>query len=130
MIEVRDKLAIACNIAEPTKECVRGALAFVINDNPGNGGESMQVLARSRSGRWIRKWERLYRLCNFRVKTIPPTHPRYEDDIFVFNSIEKSQVVGYAQRFTRHADEWRAHRAANHQRRWDNCDECKQLISA
>ena len=61
---------IACNLVESTKECRRGALVYVTDDNPGNGRERVKVFARSRSGRWIRKWVRLEQLQNFRFKTV------------------------------------------------------------
>jgi hypothetical protein len=37
-------------------------------------------LVRSRSGRWIAKWETIRRLKDFRVKTIPVEHPLYSDE--------------------------------------------------
>lgn len=144
MTETTSKIAIACNIAEPTKECVAGALAFVINFNPGSGGESMHVYARSRSGRWIRKWERLHRLTNFRVKTIPPAHPRYSvEDIFLYDSLGKKYdewgkptLVRIARSYTDMADVLRHHRTSAHPRRrsFDGCDECqlrfRQMLEA
>jgi hypothetical protein len=49
----------------------------VLNPNRGWGGERVRLLARSRSGRWIEKWETRKRLGNFRWKTIPAEHPFY-----------------------------------------------------
>jgi len=41
----------------------------------------MSIIARSRSGRWISRWERTARLKNFRVKTIVDDHfPRSGSD--------------------------------------------------
>jgi hypothetical protein len=68
-----DKKALACNYAVTTKVAVLGSLCYVIDDNPDWGGERVQVLVHSRSGRWIRRWEVSWRLHNFRLKTIPPT---------------------------------------------------------
>lgn len=70
-----DRLAVACNYAEGTAAVAEGALAFVWLTNPGGGNDRIQVLARSRGGRWIRKWEDMRRLTNFRRKNLPPEHP-------------------------------------------------------
>ena len=83
-----DKKVLACNYAEATRSAVQGALCFICNTNPGNGGERIEVLVRSRGGRWIRKWEPLRRLTNFRYKTLPASHPlysRYEIADYLFN---------------------------------------------
>ena len=68
---------IACNYAEPTKTAAKGSLAFVLLANAGNAHECLFVLSRSRSGRWIEKWEALRRLTNFRRKTVPAESPLY-----------------------------------------------------
>lgn len=73
-----DRRAIACNYIEGTSPTPQGGLAYVLLPNPGSGAERVQLLARSRSGRWIEKWEDIRRLTNFRWKTIPPDHPLYE----------------------------------------------------
>ena len=72
-----DKLVIACNYTEAISECSAGSLAYVIGV-PGDPSR-IHLLTRSRSGRWIDKWESLKRLDNFRGKTIPPEHPLYKD---------------------------------------------------
>ena len=74
-----DRRVIACNYGEPVGAVATGALCYVVNINKGNASERVQIWARSRSGRWINKWENLRRLTNFRLKTIPPEHPRYAD---------------------------------------------------
>lgn len=71
--------AVACNYLESTKTAVSGALCYVVSDNPGNDNDRVEILSRSRSGRWIQKWESIKRLGNFRVKIVPPSSPRYED---------------------------------------------------
>lgn len=63
---------VACNFLEATSECREGALAYVHNENRGNGSERIEVIARSRSGRWVTKWEAIWRLGNFRLKTMLP----------------------------------------------------------
>jgi hypothetical protein len=74
------KYLIACNYAEATNVAAKGALAFVITGRGGNLPENVKILVRSRSGRWVEKWERVAKLGNFRLKTIPPEHPRYHDE--------------------------------------------------
>jgi hypothetical protein len=69
---------IACNYTIATKTAAAGALCYVVDVNPGNGHNRIFLLSRSRGGRWIKKWEDIRRLGNFRVKTIPPENPRYK----------------------------------------------------
>jgi hypothetical protein len=71
-----DMRVIACNYTEPTKVVAAGARAYVIPQLGGNLPERV----RSRGGRWVEKWESVKRLDNFRLKTIPPSHPRHGDD--------------------------------------------------
>lgn len=75
-----DITVIACNYTQATNVVSNGSKAYV---DPvylgGNLPERMRVLVRSRSGRWIEKWEDTRRLSNFRLKTIPPQHARYHD---------------------------------------------------
>lgn len=86
-----DKRAIACNYAVATKVCSLGALAYLINENPGWGGERVQVLARSRGGHWIKKWEASWRLHNFRFKTIPAAKSIY-DRVFDFHHWDDTRL--------------------------------------
>jgi hypothetical protein len=73
-----DIKVMVCNYAEGTSECRKGALCYVANENPGSGGERVELLVRSRGGRWIRKWEARHRLERWRIRTVPPAHPLYE----------------------------------------------------
>lgn len=68
---------IACNLIEGISEASAGSLAYVLQI-PGDP-ERIHLLLRSRSGRWIQKWESLKRLDNFRAKTLPPEHPLRRD---------------------------------------------------
>lgn len=70
---------LVCNYAEATGVVAAGAKAYVILQLGGNLPERVRVLAHSRGGRWVEKWENLRRLTNFRLVTIPPGHPRYDD---------------------------------------------------
>ena len=77
-----DKKVLAYNLTESISEASKGSLAYVINPNHGGGGDRKEMLIRSRSGRWIRKWESAKRLENPRVKTIPPGHPLYSQPLW------------------------------------------------
>lgn len=69
---------IACNYSESTRTASKGSLAYVLMPNGGNVHNRLFILSRSRSGRWIRKWESIKILTNFRIKTIPVDSPLYK----------------------------------------------------
>jgi len=94
-----DRRAIACNYRESTNVAAAGALAYISNTNFDNAAERVELLVRSRSGHWIQKWQNTRRLTNFRVVTIPPEHPRHDDD---------------RMRFYHDVDEWRIARLYFH----------------
>jgi hypothetical protein len=71
---------VQCNYAEGTAAVADGARAYVVLANPGNADDRIEVLARSRGGRWIRTWADIRRLHDFRCKTLPPEHPLYADE--------------------------------------------------
>ena len=74
---LNDKRVIACNLLETVSTASVGALCYV---RATTGTEDrVELLIRSRSGRWISKWEPLKRVGNFRFKSLPPDHPRYDD---------------------------------------------------
>lgn len=68
---------IQCNYAVGTKVCAEGARAYVWLTNPGGGSDRLQVIARSRGGRFVERWEDVRHLRDFRLKTMPPEHPLY-----------------------------------------------------
>lgn len=71
-----DLYAVACNYLEATNVASEGTKAFVcFHYLGGNLPERIKVVARSRGGRWIEKWENTRRLGNYRIVTIPPEHP-------------------------------------------------------
>jgi hypothetical protein len=77
-VEVQpDRRAIQCNYREGTTIAAMGARAYVILANLGGGHDRIEVLVRSRGRRWVRKWESMRRLTDFRLKTLPPEHPQY-----------------------------------------------------
>ena len=73
----QDIQVIVCNYRTGTSECAKGALAFVRYAYWGMGAERVNLLVRSRSGRFIEKIEAMWRLESFRYKTLPPQHPLY-----------------------------------------------------
>lgn len=73
-----DRRVIACNVLVPTSTASAGSLAYVRSTNPGGGSDRIALLIRSRSGRWIEKWEDMRRLGNFRLKVLPPEHPLHD----------------------------------------------------
>lgn len=74
-----DLRVMACQYLDGTNIASPGARAYLIaGGNNGDGGERRLFYVRSRSGRWIEKWEAISKLHNFRMKTIPPEHPLHE----------------------------------------------------
>jgi hypothetical protein len=73
-----DKRVIACNYTVGTSSVPTGSKAYVVYPNLSNVAERVCVYVRSRSGRWIEKWENLDRLDGFRLKTVPPESPQYD----------------------------------------------------
>lgn len=76
MSESPDIRVVACNYLVGTSAVAQGALCYAVHVWC---GERVRILARSRSGRWIEKWANFKKLGNFRLKTLPPEHPRYRD---------------------------------------------------
>jgi len=75
-----DRRVIQCNLTRGQSTASAGARAYVVLTNPGGGSDRIVVLLRSRSGRWIEKWQDIRTLENFRVKTIPVEHQMYGND--------------------------------------------------
>ena len=72
-----DKRVIVCNYKVGNAAVSKGAKAYV-NQVAGDA-QSLEVNVRSRGGRWVRRWERIPKMENFRFSTLPPQHPKYED---------------------------------------------------
>ena len=71
-----DLYAVACNYQDATNVASEGAKAYLcFHYLGGNLPERIKVVARSRGGRWVEKWENTQRLGNYRIVTIPPEHP-------------------------------------------------------
>lgn len=62
---------VKANLAEPRSAMRTGSLVWVVFTNPGRGGESLFVLARSRGGRLIQTWIGTKRLTNLRAAWVP-----------------------------------------------------------
>ena len=94
MSEPADRRVIACNYAEGISPVSAGSLCYVLDANRGGGGDRVRLLARSRGGRWIEKWETRKRLTNFRMKTVPPEHPRYAQLEFAAPESDLPMLLG------------------------------------
>ena len=73
---MNDRKAVQCNFSVATAEARVGSRAYVLDYKPTR--KRVQLLLKSKGGRWVVKWENRKRLENFRAKTIPPQHPVYE----------------------------------------------------
>jgi hypothetical protein len=96
-----DRYAVACNYREGTGVARQGAKAFLADWHwTGGGWERVRVVARSRGGRHVTKWEPVKRLTNFRSTTVPPEHPMYKhQDVGFHETREKADE--FAERLTR-----------------------------
>ena len=68
---------IVCNYAEASSHCSKGSLCYVTGFRLDS--RRVQLLARSRSSRWICKWDKVTAVTNFRLKTLPTEHPLHSD---------------------------------------------------
>lgn len=70
--------AVQCSYRIGTAVCVAGARAFLTYqiDPP----KRVKIVARSRSGRWVVRWERLDRLHQFRFKSAVMENPVFHPD--------------------------------------------------
>jgi hypothetical protein len=74
-----DRRVVQCNYVQGTHVASQGARAYVVRTS--GGTDRILILARSRSGRWVKKWEPVSRLTDFRAKILPPEHPLYGRDL-------------------------------------------------
>lgn len=105
---------IACNYVEPAKVAAKGALCFLVNPNPGNGGANVKLLIRSRGGRLICKWERIHRLGKFRLKTVVSEDARLWSKIkmlYLPRLSTDSELADLADALNKAAERERARRA-------------------
>lgn len=93
MENVTDRKIISCNLAVPTKTARKGAKAILgVTSGGALGDGRAQLLIRSRGGRYIEKWEPIKRLTNFRIQTLPPESPLYNDDrVMDFRDAESAE---------------------------------------
>lgn len=62
-----------CNMGRGTSVWREGAKAYLINTTGSGPDGSYEMLVRSRSGRWVRHWERVKYLTNWRHTTVVMT---------------------------------------------------------
>jgi hypothetical protein len=91
-----DRKVIRCNHHVGTRAVAEGAAAYVVQTNVGNGNDRIKLLSRSRGGRWIEGWHATDRLENFRVKTLPPEHPLYDNDRLLDAQFGRSLLGAFA----------------------------------
>lgn len=99
-----DRKAIACNYVEAISSVSVGALAYLQWPNWGWDNDRVPLLVRSRGGRWIRKWEAMRRLGNFRIKTIPPAHRLYSEFIYRPSEADLQRIREACERESRRTE--------------------------
>jgi hypothetical protein len=93
-----DMQVVKCSYSRSTKVCAKNASAYLCLTNPGNGNDRIVVIARSRSGRWVMKWEPIRNLERFRCKNLPSDHPRYADDrLWTFDPDDTAIVMALSK---------------------------------
>ncbi len=75
-----ERKVIACNLLVDTKAASMGAAAYIVDAAYGNACNSVLLVIRTRTGRWVEKWERTWRVGCFRLKTLAPEDPRFKDE--------------------------------------------------
>jgi hypothetical protein len=68
-----DAAVVQCNYKADTSVCAKGARAYLVSFDV--VGKRVRVVARSRSGRWVDRWEHQRNLHNFRLKTLAADDP-------------------------------------------------------
>ena len=71
------RVVVQCNLIEVSGQPPR---AYLSSSNFGNAAEHVEIVLRTPQGRWAQCWKRIDRVDNFRVKTLPPEHPRHKDE--------------------------------------------------
>ncbi len=102
-----DRRVIQCNLTTSQKTAAKGARAYAISTNPGGGADRIVILLRSRSGRWIEKWQDIRTLANFRVKTLPIGHPLYSHSRIGAGVFDPDATAAHLNRMREH---WQVNR--------------------
>lgn len=69
---------VLCELAQPSSGRAVGVRAYVALRDP--SGDQLDVLVRSPSGHWVRRWAPLSQFRRFHVKSLSPQHPLYRDE--------------------------------------------------
>jgi hypothetical protein len=89
-----DKQAIQCNYTETTSAVANGSRAYVTLLNPGSGNSRIMVIARSRGGRFVEKWENIRRLDNFRIRTVHHSDPLYHNHrLYILGDLDRALLI-------------------------------------
>lgn len=99
---------VTANIVEDTRVFAPGAKVYVYPRFSGDG-ERLRILGRSRSGRWVDKWEAGWRLANFRITTLTDRESafsryEYRDVEATHNHLELAESVAKHMRQQRGLD--------------------------
>jgi hypothetical protein len=76
---MNDARVVQCNYKSGTSACRAGARAYLTHSID-MAGYRVRVVARSRSGRWVVRWESLKNLHRFRLKTLAAEDPLASSD--------------------------------------------------
>lgn len=74
------EFGIQCNVRAPHRFMRFGALCTIVNTNPGNAGEHLEVVGMSRGGKVARTWMDARDLSNYRAKWLPD---REDSDLWI-----------------------------------------------
>jgi hypothetical protein len=87
---MNDVTVLVCQYAESTATCAKGAIAYLIEHNQGTGW--IHVLVYSRSQRWVQTEKDGGLLTDFRLKSLPGTHPLQTKNIHRVRCEDRSKV--------------------------------------
>lgn len=88
----KDVRVVQCNYRADTPACRAGARAYLTHGIDAAGGR-VRVVARSRSGRWVVRWEGLKRLRDFRLKTLAAEDPLAGSGLPIARDVWTQEVV-------------------------------------
>lgn len=103
-----DLRVITCNVikANTNHTWHDGARAYLRYNT---GADRIAMLVRSRSGRYIKTWVAYANLANWRVRTVPPEHPRYAmlADL-AWHDDDEDRLAAKVAELSRHSEAFRA----------------------
>jgi hypothetical protein len=88
----QDARVVQCNYKSDTSACRVGARAY-LTYSIDVAGYRVQIVAKSRSGRWVVIWQDLRDLHNFRLKTLAAGDPLAAKDLPIARDYWTQEVV-------------------------------------